>query len=280
MASDGLTRALVIAVALGPIVACSLFVDTDGLSDGASTPGDGGNDATVDAPLPNDASAVEAGDDAGEAGPALRYCQAHPGHAFCLDFDDSDDVPSIGGAGFDPAKMYVDDASFVSPPHSLYVSFPAGESSEGIDEPMESTSSLSGSLDLRFDTTDLSSGQVVPLQIDYAPTSGVAEHFYYVNTYNGFFNFSEAVRPDDGGSTFYTSNTVATPVPINHWVHVDFAVTTGGHVTVSLDGTQVVDKDGQIGLTPGVAVTVSVGAYSNDLVHDVVEHLDNVVVDP
>ncbi|MEO8799328.1 MAG: hypothetical protein ABI551_15670 [Polyangiaceae bacterium] len=285
MRSSGSARSVgVVAVAMH-IAACSLFVDTGGLSDGdGGSSADGGaadasdaSDATTDARPTNDAGGD--GGDAGEGGPALRYCQAHAGHRFCLDFDDSKDVPSIGGTNYDPARFFVDDGASASPPHSLYALFSVGGSSEAINELFTSTAALSGSIDLRFDSNDLTKGQLVPLQIDYGATPGVADHYYYLQTYYGFFNFSEAVEPDDGGAASFTSNTIASPVPVGAWVHVDFAVSADGHTTVSLDGSPVLDLQGQIPLTAGVPVKIVIGAYSNDLKAAIVEHLDNIVID-
>lgn len=115
--SSRIERAALAACAAA-LAACSLLVDTDGLSGGSRDAGtEGGNTADVAAPNVDAAGATDAGGDA-------RWCVAHkPDGGFCDDFDDpgrTSPKPPWDTINADPSGTLT-----VVPPGVLQLDWPA-----------------------------------------------------------------------------------------------------------------------------------------------------------
>ncbi|MEO8874405.1 MAG: hypothetical protein ABI461_02365 [Polyangiaceae bacterium] len=277
-----MAAAAVLAFGLG---ACGLFVDTDGLT-GGDVVSVGGSDGSVDANVGGDGSSGPS--DSGttsDAAPfdanAPKFCDSHPGHSYCVDFDESLTIPpDYDDTSFTAANFFIDPSISVSAPNSLYAKFTVGDSSEGVGSNVTYASgSLALALDVRFSSSDLSTGQIVPF-IAYVPkSSGQSEHYFYLQVYYGSFNIGEALTADDGGAPTYASTTLVSPTPKDTWMHVDILINgSTGKVTASFDGTSITVPDAQAGFGTGAGY-VTLGAYANDLPADAIEHLDNITFD-
>ena len=254
--------------------ACSLFVDTGGLS--------GGNDAATASDASSDATANSDGaiaSDGGEAGP-IPFCQANPGHTVCLDFDESTALPPYDNSHFDPTKFFIDGTTSVSAPQSLFAKMTAGDSHEEFDRNLPSTlGKLVWKFDIKFSSSDLTAGQIAPLSTNVPVVDGLSDHSFYMQTYDNGFFISESASPADGGATRYPSTKLASPVPLDTWMHVELTVDGAtGNMKMSFNGTALPDGQAQAGFPSGTAV-LAVGGYAESLPADAVVHIDNLIVD-
>ncbi len=277
-------------LALG-LAACSLFVDTDGLTGGSAASGsDGSVDANSGSDGSVDANSGDGSTDASDGGPssdaapfdanAPKFCDSHPGHSYCLDFDESASIPpGYDNGNFTPANFFIDPSISVSGPNSLYAKFTVGNSDEGIGSNVTYASgNLAFSLDIRFSSSDLSAGQIVPFIAHVPKLSGQSEHYFYLQVYFDSFNIGETLTAN-GDAPSYTSTTLTSPVPKDTWMHVDIAVNGSTRkVTASLNHMPITVPDAQAGFGTGTSY-LALGAYANDIPADAIEHLDNVTID-
>ncbi len=272
-----------LAMACGAgLAACSLFVSVDGLEGGdaggasdAST-----NDVTTD--VTSDAKATDAAKDAsplvdGASGP---FCEQNPGHKICWDFDESTTVPTTDETSYDPTQLFVDSADSVSKPNSLVLKWPAGGGmNSSISDNVAVGTKIAVAMDLRMTSTDLTTGQLVPIYIVVPPGPGQSQHSFYLQEYFGDFAVAEGVMPDDGGAASYTGWTLATPVPNDQWVHVEFAVDGAtGVVTMSFNHTPLPNGQALSGFPTGSG-QVSLGAYTVNIPADITERVDDFTFD-
>ena len=260
--------------------ACSLLVDTNGLSGG-----DGGAplaDASSDAPVASDAALDAAGDARGDAS-QIAFCDAHPGHTLCFDFDESTALPSYDSSSFDPTLFFIDSTTSRSSPHSIAAKYAAGvDSTEYLQRDFPSTRGglVSWIIDLKFTATDLSTGQIIPLSTHVPVTPGMSDHFFYLQTYLGDFILSEATAPDDGGAPYYTADVLVSPVPNDTWMHVEVTIDgSTGIMKASLDGVPLADGHAQIGFPSTGTAHVLLGGFAGSLAADSMLHVDNLIVD-
>ena len=271
---------LTAVLAWGALGACSLFVDTDGLSGGGDDIADPATDASSDATADRDATALDSGADADAS--ASPYCVSHPGHTLCLDFDESPSLPAFDTSSFDPGHMFVDDATSVSPQQSLAILFSGGHgSNQSIDKDLPPTKSvLSISLDVRYSASDLSQGQTITFSVDVPHVAGLSDHFFYLQTYFGDLALVENVTPDDGGASDFPSITLISPVPPDTWMHIEMSVDGATRKwTMSFNGVALADGQAEVGFPSGPAHFTLGGYGSPQLPADTTVHIDNLLVD-
>lgn len=268
-------------VAFGALGACSLFVDTDGLS-GADADASSIIDASSDAPIESDGKIPSDGGaptDASDAAPT-PFCATHPGHVLCYDFDDSTMLPPADNTDFDPAHFMIDSTDSVSPQHSLLGIYPAGSSNQQLQKNLTSTKDkVSWALDIKFSASDLTTGQTAPIATDVPAVAELSDHYFYLQTYFNSLNVGESASPADGGPTNYTDTEIVSPVPVDTWMHVEFTVDgTTGVITVSLNGNPLPNDHAQYGFSDG-AMQVTLGGFAGNLPASTRIRLDNVIVD-
>ena len=269
---------LAMACGIG-LAACSLFVSTDGLQGGA----DGGtiSDASI-ADVVSDVKTSDAAKDSSPPvdGPTLGFCDQNPGHKICWDFDESTTVPTTDETNYGATQLFVDPADSVSKPNSLELKWPAGAGTDiSISDNITMGTTISVAMDIRMTSSDLTTGQLVPIYIVVPPSAGESQHSFYLQSYYGEFDVTEGVMPDDGGASNYAGWTLASPVPSDTWVHVEFTVDgTTGLVKMSYNGTPFPDGQAISGFPAG-AGRVSVGAYTVSIPADITERLDNFLFD-
>lgn len=266
-----------IAVTLG---ACSLFVDTSGLSGGAPSAGEGGiadasAEAAVDAAKPSDAG----GDAAKDA--SVPFCDSHPGHTLCYDFDESNALPPADQTFFDPGgSIVVDGADHVSAPSSLLFTWPATMGvSEGIQKAFSGTGKITCDLDVKVTSTDLSNGQLSFLYL-YVPTSAdYSRNTFFVQVYHGDLDLSEGLDPADGGASMYTGQDYEPTIPNDTWQHISFVISgSDGAVSISLDGGTPATFTAFVPFDVG-QVTLVLGGYGASLNTGAKARMDNLVCD-
>jgi hypothetical protein len=273
----GLTA--LVTLALG---ACSLFVDTDGLSGGS---GDAAiaNDASSDAPLASDAQTptdATAPSDGGDAA-ASPFCASHPGHSLCYDFDESTMLPSYDNPAFDPGHMVIDPTQSVSPPQSLLTIFDSGSATQSFQKNISATKGgkLSWSLDVKYNATDMTTGQTTCLAVDVPLVAELTDHYFYLQTYFGSLNISEAASPADGGATSYYSWTLQSPLVVGSWLHIEWTIDgSTGNMTFSFNGTPQPSQTAQFGFPSG-AGQLTLGGFGGNLPARTTVNIDNVLID-
>lgn len=281
MRSSRLAAVCAALLIAGTFVACSLFVDTDGLSTGADASTDSSTDASFDVISDHVDPVIDAGADANADASNIPYCQAHPGHTLCLDFDESTDLPNFSDKDFDPGAIFVDTSGGVSQPNSLSITFPASGGSEQIDQdyPYTNGGKLFISLDLKLASSDLSSGQLQPLAFNLPNAPGIASHYFYLQDYYGSVDESEAISPSDGGDPIYPSVTLASPIPNDIWMHVEMTVDETTLVkTVTLNGN-VISTASAKQTSPSGMGNLVIGGFSDSLPASTIVHIDNLIVD-
>ena len=270
-----------LAMACGAgLAACSLFVSTDGLQSGGDDGGTISDAMTTD--VVADVKASDAAKDSSSPadGPTLGFCEQNPGHKICWDFDESTTVPTTDETNYVSTQLFVDSADSVSKPNSLVLKWPAGAGmNSSITDDITLGTTISVAMDIRLTSSDLTTGQLVPIYIVVPPSAGESQHSFYVQSYYGELDVTEGVMPDDGGTSNYAGWTLASPVPSDTWVHIEFSVDgTTGTVKMSYNGAPFPDGQAISGFSAG-AGRVSVGAYTVSIPADITERLDNFLFD-
>jgi hypothetical protein len=284
MRSSHLVPVVAVLVVAGSLAACSLFVSTDGLSSGGDDAASPTSDSSIDAPSDHPVSpVVDAGADANGDATTTPFCAANPGHSLCFDFDESTAIPPVDNEGFDPGKIFVDNALSFSAPQSLAVIYASGmATNETIERDLQPTSGvLSFEVELRYTASDLTRGQTIALSVDVPhATNGLSQHFFYIQTYNNELDVAETVTPDDGGASDFPGVTLLTSVPADEWLHINVSIDGTTRVQkISLNGTSLADLQVEVGFPSGVA-HFSVGGYASDqLPVQTTLHIDNLIVD-
>ncbi len=261
---------LAACLAIAGLTACSLLVDTGGLSGGASDGGgaEGSTPPSTDAPSGGDGpSGDDAAPDAPHDGDAstVFVCDA----TFCDDFDDG------GPRGWTDKLLTrgtittTNDA--VTPPNGLLVQLAAGSGSADV-ELMKSFSGLPQhmrcELDMKVVNAPPSNAEVDYLEFTTLSTDPKTYSVYFAHFDTGWA-VAEFATFGDGGQLDRHSD--ATPPPIGTWFHVTFQ-TDGSSVSVAYDGVQAsslgsltsfggTERDFNIGI-PYVQSSPTVGAHS------------------
>lgn len=267
-------------------VACSLAVDTTGLSSGGSTELDA-SDATaaVDAP----ADTTNTGDapvDARPDGPPARPCATS--HTICEDFDDPGGGRSLTPI-LDSGGQIIDDSDHVSAPRSVVCR--TGPSGGG---------QSSARLRAEFDRVPSRVRVAFDMKTSNLPASGFFEFLKLEmpNTFEGasigYGDAAIAIAADKTKWNTYrfghidatTNFDEAHPMPAlgdGAWHHVELdskLSKNGGNLTVTVDGTKVVDAQGIRTLTEGATgLRLVIGLYTSGVGSAWDLRLDNVVAD-
>lgn len=269
-------------------IACSLAVDTSGLSSGgAASPAPDASDAPVDAPA--DATNVsDAPVDARPDGPPARPC-ATP-HAICEDFDNPSGARSLSPI-LDNGGQVIDDDDHVSAPRSV------------ICRTATSTGGNESSARLRADFDSLPPRVHAAFDVKTAslPPAGFFEllKLEMPNTFEspsiGYGDAGISIAADGAQWKVYrfghldasTKYDEAHPLPKlgdGTWHHVELdakLARNGGNLTVTVDGSKVVDAQGIRTLTEGATgLRLVIGLYTNGVASPWDLNLDNVVGDP
>jgi hypothetical protein len=270
---------VLVLVLAATVVACSLFVDLDGLNDGDA--GANAADANIDAGP--DASFDASSDAAVDAG---RGCSAQRSSViFCADFDEAD----AGLDSFQPYSMsgsvLIDESFGESPPASLHITqqeIDAGNEGNSI---MCNTTSAPTKLRLAFDFNIVAFG-------DINPNTGMALGALFITV-----NAQTQLQAMSINATATTLRVVETdPQTLDGHFHDDFPFTVADrnwhHVellidmsssqaiyTLTTDGTTLDTGPTLIPWTPGVA-TAQIGmGYSNAPGLEFDGHYDDIVID-
>jgi hypothetical protein len=123
----------VAALGVGALAACTLVVDTDGLTGGAASADGGGAEGSTDAnaPAPESGPGDAMGSADADAGASdAPFCVRTANDAslahFCADFDEGFVAVGWSGQSLSPGTIVVDDTSSVSPPSSARFEMDAG----------------------------------------------------------------------------------------------------------------------------------------------------------
>jgi hypothetical protein len=248
--------------------ACSLLVDTDGFSGGATDAGaDGARDAGGDvAIIPDAGSPSDAATDA-------RFCELHADAALCLDFDDALPVSSyFSGTNFDPrVTTAIGAGAFPTP--SLSFDFPGGTLASGALQheahrqlvvTVQKIARFSARL--LVDRTD-GPHNVRALEIALSKNGGFITFFVHAQAAQS--NLFSQIYGTDGGyqSTIQTDLSRAIPigVPVRVEILVD-ASQNPGKATVLLDGqiaSPALDFDPQLVIGSSPEASVHLTVYTN-----------------
>jgi hypothetical protein len=271
-------RWVVLGLAAGGTLACSLLVDLSNLGNSS----DAGSDA-----------AVESGTDAiVDAAPEREaFCKTHDAVG-CIDFDESDAVaPFFSSTQFDPHITTSIDTTFASsPPNSLHMTMPATVFDSGSVSSFARRTFIgtlnqrvSLSVDLYVDAVDPTIGmRLLELRMANATnTTGCVVHV----SGSGCDLYCDR-NPADGGSFQIAQVAFTTPIAMKAWVTVGIqvdATTSPAQAIATVNGTNIIATPISIpqNLVTGTQVAVDIGITeyqgSNVGAEDV--HWDNVLVD-
>ncbi len=264
---------LVVAACLS-VAACSLATSLDGLTGGGNTQVDGGE--TSDAATIDSAPAPDAATDAGnsiDASSTPSPCNV--AHTFCADFDESSNVPAYDGLADPDHDLSIDTTVSRSSPNSLQALLPNGGNAGTI-----TTNLITGThAHVAFDFMLQASSDDTIIFTLYSPNGdGVDDHRFYVETYAYAMQFTEAVTPDDGGSTNYLATALGSGAMDSVWSHLDFMVDgTTGQVTTTFDG--VAETHSMQQPFSADAFSLVFGEIPNGPSASVKAHFDNIVID-
>jgi hypothetical protein len=224
-------------VALAPLIACSLVVDTQGLSGGAQTDGGGAEGATPGPPPAPPPVSEGGGDDAGSDADAFSFDAGDAPCSFCDDFDKT----ALGASWTDKnenrgALSLSNDA--LSPPNSLLAQLTGGAGNQ------------TGDISLRRDiaTTEKRVRCEVDMKIVASlGTTGeidLFEIFTYAadpKSYEVYIAHSDDKWQIAEYGTYQDSGTIDRIQPLStapnggSWVHVTFS-TDGSTASIAFDG--------------------------------------------
>lgn len=266
--------------------ACSLAVDTSGLSSGGPSAPDASDANSVDAPA-DGAIAPDGPADARPDAPPARPCDVP--HTICEDFDDPSGARSLQPI-LDNGGQLIDDDDHVSAPRSVICrTAPSGSGNES-------------SARMRADFVGLPSRVHAAFDMKTAnlPLSGFFE-LLKLETPNSFegpsIGYGDAgisiAAADSKWSVYRFGHLSATdnfdernPLPKlgdGEWHHVELdskLARNGGNLTVTVDGSKVVDAQGIRTLTEGATgLRLVIGLYTNGVGSAWDVKLDNVVAD-
>lgn len=258
------------------VTACSLLTSLDGLRGDASTDSSA-NDSAVDV-ITADAS------DAGDApdAPDGPFCQTHPGHTFCADFDEGSLVAgftSVTTTGVGSTAL--DDADKVSSPASYEALFDASAVSQCNEALLVRNIANSGNHDyhLEFDFESCGLPSISVELFSIIQNAGIDAFIVSVDPFS-YSLYTEG--SDDAGSHSQTYDMGVWPTTGWHHVIIDASDVLGKgksafHVTV--DGTTMLDI--QTGWTWSISPTeLEVGLRAcTSASPSCAVHYDNILLD-
>jgi hypothetical protein len=260
------TAAAVLGVSLG---GCALlFVSTDGLSGAAEAPGDSG----VSGEAASEASTLDAATDVATAtdssdGAVPAFCASNPGHTFCDDFDDREDV-TVGWQTDQGGRCTgsADVTFWKSPPRSARADIPAGDA-------IASYAHIGRS----FGTTTMLR---VSFDIFVTPPSGdVGDSLGTVSFPQGYFDIvwytSGSFVLTERTSNPNVDHAASVKLPSGKWARLEIE-TTPGHLRAKVDGVVAIDTS-TTGTFSGVPA-LYLGLFAEDT-KSIAANYDNVLVD-
>lgn len=268
-------------------VACSLAVDTAGLSSGGSrSPDPSDANASVDAPA-DSANTSDAPVDARPDGPPARPCATS--HTICEDFDDP-----AGGRSLQPildnGGQVIDDSDHVSAPRSVVCKTRAsGGGNESSARLRADFDSIPARVRVAFDmkTANLpASGFFEMLKLEMpntfeGPSIGYGDAGIAIAANNGNWNAYRFGHIDT--TTNFDENHPLPKLGDGAWHHIELEsklAKNGGDLTVTIDGTKAVDAQGIRTLTEGATgLRLVIGLYTNNVGSPWDLRIDNVVAD-
>jgi hypothetical protein len=259
------------ALALGPLIACSLVVDTDGLAGVDGTPEAGRLDERanddrplVDGPVSDTSIDVPSPDGA-------PPCVDGP-NRFCDDFDQAD--PGAKWTDRYQSRGFLTfDSPGLSLPHAFNARIAAGGES-GSAALFKTFAGTPGSVRCVFDfkIADVPSNGEVDI-LDIRTTNGGEGHHVYFARFGENWSVAEYQPNADGGQSLDRSTGLNAALPVNTWFNVVFDVTptvatlTANGTTVRLDGLS----------PPGGTKRATLGiTYANDNIATASFFFDNV----
>ncbi len=261
------------------IAACTLVVDTDGLS-GGPTAEDGGKDVTA---APSDAMS-DATDALPVDGGGAKGC-AREAHEFCDDFDD-------GGLGVTWSMLTVSgnpsvtltDAASVSSPNGLEVNVSA-ITDGGVRRVAYLTKSIVGSVkgvevtfDVRADV--LTGGGVNYATLSFDPAAGESSSYYSVGLAGAqksatLYEYKE--YPDGG---YIEHDHAMSLLPLQKWLHMRFVLTIASPASYQLFVDGVSAAQGPLTPPTHTGISLYIGAaYINEPSGPTRVVIDNVTLD-
>lgn len=255
--------------------ACSLTTDLSGLSGDAAPVVTDVTDSGSPSP---DAGGGDSGPPAEGGADAGTFCEQHPGHTWCEDFDRSTTVPVLDESN-DAKGLVSIDSIASSPPHSLRVRYVPGDFVvANIAKRFQTGNKITFSLDIRADL-QFESGQPLAFTINVPGGSNSKRQFFYVETFGGPLRFIESVDYDNG-STNYRGTDIEMSHTEGVFEHLDIVIDRlASHFTVELNGARVSDYDMLEGFAAG-EMTITLGAFANGVEGgNPTFYLDNVLLD-
>jgi len=253
----------VLLLAVVGLCSCSLLTSVDGLTSGALPPSsEGGADASSDAP-----GAVDGGASDAEAGPSLdgglNCAMLSPAPKLCVDFGQgrvhaaglktATDFEAQSTAGAPQPRL--DSSQATSPPASAL--FELSDSNKvsyllrTFDGPAAARIELSASL--RVDGVGSSDMDLMELRF------GDIDAAVFLQRYGEKLSILEAYGTDGGSDTLGIPLLVT--LPFGRWMRVGLVLVTGASptLTVSVDGTMVVDRRALVPFKSSGVLTIIAG---------------------
>jgi hypothetical protein len=272
----GAARLALVSCLVTGAAACTLFVDTKGLSDGASPGSDGGG--SPDGPSSTPAPGTDGGDAAagGVDGAPGRFCDAHKDAIHCEDFDGpaltQDRIETRLGS---VAVIAAADAR--SAPNVLVATVPAISASESGDAcyatpPIPTTSKFHVS----FDVLVVTGISVVVVDVyGIEPANNFTQGSILGDQNFALFQEFSQLQ-DGGGANGNNANLGASLTPTWHHLDVCFDFPTLAR-KASIDGAKSVSPTGISGW-PSTAMVLFGAEYATNSPPEEV-HIDNVLID-
>lgn len=260
--------------------ACSLLVDSSGLTLSSKARGDADATNANDAAVAQDASASDAMTPDAEAGAPTRFCDAHPGALFCEDFDglplDTTRVSTQNGTGAATAS-----SSAPSAPNVFVAQVGALASGEQGHAVFRLPNVTLQKFHCAFDVSMVGGTDAIVFDLEAAAGGGTMNYQSELLGDSTFAIYQEFFQGGDGGLTqpfsWNGDKTSRTLSPT--WQHVDvcFDFATSARV-LAFDGKKVAQGTG----VPNWPETGELffGAYvvrGPSTLQEV--HIDNVLVD-
>jgi hypothetical protein len=257
------------AISTSTVVACSLFVDLDGLT-GPAAGADSGlasadasdaqasdGDTTPDATLPDGA-------------PPIRFC-AGTTHAFCADFDDGDPFAAWQKSTDPLGQLEISQTHARSLPRALFASI-ARRAADEPKIPVLLNKRFEGSwrrivveLDMYLERPDWKDGDINAALFSIELYSDTKNDGFYIASGLDYTNFNDAF---------------GTPMPKDQWVHLKVDFDPAGTATAQLGAVGYVLHFAPYGPGPAQTMNVRIGINGYNVpAPRFAAYYDNVTID-